>query len=103
VLHARYSRQEVVAALGFGDGVKPKMTREGILWVPEARSDVFFVDLHKAERDYFANDDVPRLRDQPRALPLGIPVSADPATTDGSAIHQPSIARHADPSVRTRT
>jgi superfamily II DNA or RNA helicase/HKD family nuclease len=51
-LHARYSRQEVVAALGFADGVKPKVTQGGILWVPQAQSDVFFVDLHKAERDY---------------------------------------------------
>ncbi len=51
-LHARYSRQEVIAALGFGEGVKPKVTQGGILWVPQAKSDVFFVDLHKAERDY---------------------------------------------------
>jgi hypothetical protein len=51
-LHARYSRQEVIAALGFSEGVKPKVTQGGILWVPQAKSDVFFVDLHKAERDY---------------------------------------------------
>jgi hypothetical protein len=51
-LHARYSRQEVIAALGFGEGVKPKVTQGGILWVPQARSDIFFVDLRKAERDY---------------------------------------------------
>lgn len=51
-VHARYSREEIVAALGFGDGVKPKVTQGGVLWVPEAKSDVFFVDLHKAERDY---------------------------------------------------
>jgi hypothetical protein len=51
-LHARYSRQEVIAALGFGSGIKPKVTQGGILWVPQARSDVFFIDLHKAERDY---------------------------------------------------
>jgi hypothetical protein len=51
-LHARYSRAEVIAALGFGDGVKPKVTQGGILWMPEARCDVFFVDLRKAERDY---------------------------------------------------
>jgi Domain of unknown function (DUF3427) len=51
-LHARYSRQEVIAALGFGEGPKPKVTQGGILWVPQANSDVFFVDLHKAERDY---------------------------------------------------
>ncbi len=52
MLHARYSRREVIAALGNGDGVKPKVTQGGILWAPEAQSDVFFVDLHKAERDY---------------------------------------------------
>lgn len=51
-LHARYSRQEVVAALGFGEGVKPKVTQGGILWVPQANADVFFIDLHKSERDY---------------------------------------------------
>ncbi|MGI8727669.1 MAG: DUF3427 domain-containing protein [Solirubrobacterales bacterium] len=50
--HARYSRQEIVAALGYESGVKPKVTQGGILWVPQARSDVFFVDLRKAERDY---------------------------------------------------
>jgi hypothetical protein len=51
-LHARYSRQEIIAALGFAAGVRPKVTQGGILWVAEAESDVFFVDLHKAERDY---------------------------------------------------
>jgi hypothetical protein len=51
-LHARYSRNEIIAALGNGDGVKPKVTQGGILWAHEAQSDVFFVDLHKAERDY---------------------------------------------------
>lgn len=51
-LHARYSRQEVVAALGFASGLRPKVTQGGILWVPQAASDVFFVDLRKAERDY---------------------------------------------------
>jgi hypothetical protein len=51
-LHARYSRQEVIAALGFGESVEPKVTQGGVLWVPQAQSDVFFVDLRKAERDY---------------------------------------------------
>ena len=51
-LHGRYSRAEVIAALGFGDGVKPKVTQGGILWVPQVSSDVFFIDLRKAERDY---------------------------------------------------
>lgn len=51
-VHARYSREEIVAALGSGEGVKAKVTQGGILWIPDANSDVFFVDLHKAERDY---------------------------------------------------
>jgi superfamily II DNA or RNA helicase/HKD family nuclease len=51
-LHGRYTRAEVIAALGFGGGVKPKVTQGGILWVPQVQSDVFFVDLQKAERDY---------------------------------------------------
>lgn len=48
-LHARYKRQEVVAALG---AERPKRTQGGVLWMPEAQSDVFFVDLRKSERDY---------------------------------------------------
>jgi len=51
-LHGHYSRQEVIAAFGFATGAKPKITQGGVLWVPQAVSDVFFVDLLKAERDY---------------------------------------------------
>jgi hypothetical protein len=51
-LHARYSRVEIVAALGLTDDAPPPSTREGILWAEPSQSDVFFVDLHKAERDY---------------------------------------------------
>jgi hypothetical protein len=51
-LHARYSRPEVLAALAHGKGVKPTTSREGVLWVEDAKCDVFFVDLQKAERDY---------------------------------------------------
>ena len=51
-LHARYSRQEVVAALRFGEGAKPKTTQGGVLWAPQAQSDVFFVDLQKTEKGY---------------------------------------------------
>lgn len=51
-VHARYSRQEIIAALGEGAGVKPKVTQGGILFAKNAGCDVFFIDLHKAERDY---------------------------------------------------
>jgi hypothetical protein len=51
-LHARYTRREVIAAGGHASGVTPKVTQGGILWMPEIQADAFFVDLHKAERDY---------------------------------------------------
>jgi hypothetical protein len=51
-LHARYARNEIVAALGGGSDVKPPPTREGVLWIEAAASDVFFVDLRKTERQY---------------------------------------------------
>ncbi len=52
VLHARYTRSDVLAALGLGDGTKPPPSREGLTSTPDARYDAFFVDLQKAERDY---------------------------------------------------
>ena len=51
-LHARYTRAEIAAALGMRNGVKPMVPQAGLVWVPQAESDVFFVDLQKAERDY---------------------------------------------------
>ena len=52
VLHARYTRSDVLAALGLGDGTKPPPSREGLHSTPDGRNDAFFVDLQKAERDY---------------------------------------------------
>lgn len=52
VLHAKYTRADVSAALAIGDGLKPPPSREGLIATPDARYDAFFVDLQKAERDY---------------------------------------------------
>jgi hypothetical protein len=52
VLHARYTRSDVLAALGLGDGTKPPPSREGLTSTPDERYDAFFVDLQKTERDY---------------------------------------------------
>ena len=52
VLHAKYTRTDVLAALGIGDGAKPPPSREGLTSTPDGRYDAFFVDLQKAERDY---------------------------------------------------
>jgi len=85
-LHARYSRQEIVAALGLASGVTPKSTREGILWVPQSNSDVFFVDLHKAERDY-----------SPTTMYRDYAVSRELfhwESQSGQAPHQPVVQRY---------
>jgi hypothetical protein len=52
VLHAKYTRNDVLAALGAADGVKPPPSREGLTSTPDGRYDAFFVDLQKSEREY---------------------------------------------------
>ncbi|MER7128154.1 DEAD/DEAH box helicase [Streptosporangium saharense] len=45
-LHARYSKNEALAAFGVD---RPGNVREGVKWVPEARADTFFVTLRKSK------------------------------------------------------
>ena len=58
-------------------------------------SDVFFIDLHKAERDYSPTTMYRDYADQPRALPLGVAVAPDTRAADRPALHRPRCARHA--------
>ncbi len=53
-VHARYSREEIVAALDYAsiEGRKPNSFREGVLFAPEANADAFLVTLHKSEAEY---------------------------------------------------
>jgi hypothetical protein len=48
-IHARYSRDEALAAFGIGN---PGSVRQGVKWVEEERADVFFVTLCKTEKHY---------------------------------------------------
>ncbi|WP_125568485.1 DUF3427 domain-containing protein [Nocardioides baekrokdamisoli] len=49
-VHARYRREEVLAALGDATLAKPPVNfREGVLWVPHLNADVFFIQLKKSE------------------------------------------------------
>jgi superfamily II DNA or RNA helicase/HKD family nuclease len=51
-LHASYTRDEILAALGhWTRRAQPEM-REGVLHLKETRTDVFFVTLHKTEKEY---------------------------------------------------
>ncbi|WP_329086638.1 MULTISPECIES: DUF3427 domain-containing protein [unclassified Streptosporangium] len=45
-LHARYSKNEALAAFGVD---RPGNVREGVKWIPETRADAFFVTLRKTE------------------------------------------------------
>jgi superfamily II DNA or RNA helicase len=52
-VHARYQREEVLAALDYASlARKPNSFREGVLYVPELNVDAFFVTLNKSEADY---------------------------------------------------
>jgi len=53
-VHARYTREEIVAALDYVsiDGRKPNSFREGVLFAREANADALLVTLHKSEADY---------------------------------------------------
>ena len=52
-VHARYQREEVLAALGYAHlGRRPNSFREGVLWVPERNVDALFVTLRKSAADY---------------------------------------------------
>lgn len=52
-VHARYQREEVLAALDYATlQRRPNSFREGVLYVPEVNVDAFFVTLKKSEADY---------------------------------------------------
>jgi hypothetical protein len=51
--HARYSREEIVAALDYAHLNRlPNSFREGVLWAEEWVSDAFLITLTKSETDY---------------------------------------------------
>lgn len=52
-VHARYQREEVLAALGYASlQRKPNSFREGVLFVPELNVDAFFITLRKTEERF---------------------------------------------------
>lgn len=51
-LHASYTRDQILLALGLGSFVKPKSSREGVLHVSERKLDIFFADINKSEADF---------------------------------------------------
>lgn len=51
-LHAHYTRNQILLALGKGSFEKPAQQREGVLHLPEEQQDIFFVTINKSERDF---------------------------------------------------
>ena len=51
-LHAHYTRDQILLALGKGSFETRAQQREGVLHLPEAKLDVFFVTINKSERDF---------------------------------------------------
>ncbi|MFK0144877.1 DUF3427 domain-containing protein [Streptomyces griseus] len=53
-VHASYSREEILPALGQAtvDGFKPGHFREGVKWCEEIQTDALFVTLEKDEKDF---------------------------------------------------
>jgi superfamily II DNA or RNA helicase/HKD family nuclease len=52
-LHASYSREELLAALGFASMRRtPSTMREGVAWCESANADAFLITLKKTDTDY---------------------------------------------------
>lgn len=52
VLHASYTREQILLALGKGSFEAPPQSREGVLHMPDQQLDLFFADINKAEADF---------------------------------------------------
>ncbi|BCQ10589.1 UvrABC system protein B [Mycobacterium heckeshornense] len=51
-VHASYSREEILAALGVASRRRPSTFREGVLWCEPIKTDAFLITLKKTETDY---------------------------------------------------
>jgi superfamily II DNA or RNA helicase/HKD family nuclease len=47
-LHSRYTRTEILAAFGVGEGAKPQTWQTGVWWEPRSRTDLFAFTLDKS-------------------------------------------------------
>jgi hypothetical protein len=47
-VHSRYTRAEIFAAFGVGEGAKPPTWQTGVWWEPQLRTDLFAFTLDKS-------------------------------------------------------
>jgi superfamily II DNA or RNA helicase len=51
-IHGRYTRIEILAAFGVGEGARTRPWREGVLWIEDERVDVLAFTLDKSEGNF---------------------------------------------------
>ena len=51
-VHACYTRDEILSGLGFLSFEKKSSVREGVKYLPEIKTDIFFITLNKTEKEY---------------------------------------------------
>ena len=101
-LHASYTRDEVLAALGHWTRIKRPEMREGVLHLPELRADVLFVTLHKTEKDYSPTTMYQDYAINERLFPLAIPEHDLGRLSYRKALHRARQTRTHRPAIRPR-
>ncbi len=47
-VHSRYTRTEILAAFGVGEGARPRTWQSGVWWQPQSQTDLFAFTLDKS-------------------------------------------------------
>ena len=93
-VHASYSREEILAALGFASLRRtPSTMREGVAWCEAANADAFLITLKKSDRDYSPTTMYRDFALSPDVVSLGVAVDHFVGLTDRAAIHPSSRTR----------
>ena len=94
-MHARYQREEILAALDFPR--TPNSFREGVFYFAEWNIDAFFITLNKSEADYSPTTMYARLPDLARPCSTGSPNRRPPrpprpvGATSTAPPHRPAL------------
>jgi hypothetical protein len=55
LIHGRYSRIEILAGFGHGDGARTHSLQAGVLWMPDEKADLFALTLDKSDGRFSAS------------------------------------------------
>ncbi len=98
-VHARYSRIEILAAFGLGDGRQDRRLAERRLRGEGRQRRAVRLHARQEQRRLLPHHPLPRLRHQPHAHPLGEPVDHASRQPDRPPLPQPRARRPRDPAV----